>query len=371
MRVLSMADAHAMEVLVRSHAHGSDPAAAESAGAASTVLLELPTSEVVRLGLISNRGMLLVAAAFGVIAQGGGDAINGTVGFAAKGLLGWGRELHLGWLGWAIGMAVVLAIVVVALRILSVVLALLNFHGFTLRESGRRLSVQRGLLNRMRANMPRRRIQAWTLREGLTHRWLGRRGLRVDTATVEANGDQRSMRDLAPVIEPGAADDLVRHLLPGIEWPPRLWRRLHPRAWRRQFGFPAVVVALAGGVFGYLQGPAGFAIWALLPVLAVRAKVWAKHAAYSADGGLVVVREGWLDRHWRFAEVRKLQALRLTRSPFDRRHGMATLLLDTAGASPFDPPLRIRYLPEAEARELHDRLAREMERAVIPARTAG
>jgi putative membrane protein len=64
------------------------------------------------------------------------------------------------------------------------------------------------------------------------------------------------------------------------------------------------------------------------------------------------VRWGWLDRRWRFAEIRRLQALRLTSSPFDRRHGMATLWLDTAGASSAELTLRLPYLPEADARRL-------------------
>lgn len=86
---------------------------------------------------------------------------------------------------------------------------------------------------------------------------------------------------------------------------------------------------------------------------------------------MVAVREGWLDKRWRFAEVRKLQSLTLTQSPLDRRHGMASLQLDTVGASPLEPALRIRYLPEAEARALRDRLAAAMEAAITPARTAG
>ncbi|MEE7547240.1 DUF4142 domain-containing protein, partial [Xanthomonas sp. Kuri4-1] len=43
-------------------------AAAEATPAART-LLALPTAEVIRLGLISNRGMVVVAAAFGVLYQ--------------------------------------------------------------------------------------------------------------------------------------------------------------------------------------------------------------------------------------------------------------------------------------------------------------
>ena len=60
-------------------------------------------------------------------------------------------------------------------------------------------------------------------------------------------------------------------------------------------------------------------------------------------------------RTWRFAEVRKLQVMLLTQSPFDRRWGMATLSLDTAGAQ--GALLRIRYLPLADAEALRDKLA--------------
>ena len=74
--------------------------------------------------------------------------------------------------------------------------------------------------------------------------------------------------------------------------------------------------------------------------------------AWAVDDRLVAVRGGWWSRWWRFAEVDKLQALRLQRSPLDRWLGTATLWLDTAGAGAMAPPLRIRFLPEAQARAL-------------------
>jgi putative membrane protein len=364
MRVLSLADAHALEELVRGHglARPVDGGEVAPETPAATELLALPTSEVVRLGLISNRGMILVAAAFGVLAQSGSDFLGDAIESWIKVLMGWGKDLHLGIVGWLIGALTLLVVAVVALRLLSVLLALLQFHGFSLTETGRRLSVQRGLLTRVRANMPRRRIQAWSLSEGLTHRWLGRRSLRVDSASVEAANDQRSVRDLVPLATPEAMDALIRHLLPGARWPLQEWRPLHPKAWRRQFALPALVTLAVTAVLVSREGAWGLATLAMLPLLLVRAKVWARHAGYSLDGGLIAVREGWLDKSWRFAETGKLQAIKLSRSPFDRRHGMATLVLDTAGASPMEPALRIRYLPEDEARRLHDRLAAAMDR---------
>ena len=102
--------------------------------------------------------------------------------------------------------------------------------------------------------MPRSRIQAWSLREGLVHRWFKRRSLRVDSASVEAANDQRSLRDLAPLATPETMDALIRHLLPGGHWPMRDWRPLHPRAWRRQFTLPALfALALRAFVQAFSQ----------------------------------------------------------------------------------------------------------------------
>ena len=113
-------------------------------------------------------------------------------------------------------------------------------------------------------------------------------------------------------------------------------------------------------------GPWGALALLGVPWAAFAARRWAAQAGYAEGGGLVAVREGWLDRHWRFAETGKVQGLRLSRSPLDRRFGMASLLFDTAGAGAGATPLRVRYLPEAEARDLYARLAATLERAPVP-----
>ena len=71
----------------------------------------------------------------------------------------------------------------------------------------------------------------------------------------------------------------------------------------------------------------------------------------------MAVREGWIDRRWRFAEVGKLQGLCLDRNPVDRRCGTASLLMDTAGVTAGGPGVRVRFLPLAEAEALYARLA--------------
>jgi putative membrane protein len=55
--------------------------------------------------------------------------------------------------------------------------------------------------------------------------------------------------------------------------------------------------------------------------------------------------------------VRKLQALELRQTPFDRHWNMASLHFDTAGAEGVEAALAIPYLPAETARRLYDDLA--------------
>jgi putative membrane protein len=239
-------------------------------------------------------------------------------------------------------------------------LVVLQFHGFRLEEVGRQLRIERGLLTRVRTHLPRRRIQAWRLRETLLHRWFGRQSLRIDNAGGDAGDDQRVARDLAPLAAPGAMRALIDHVLQSQAWPPDDWRPLHPRAWRRLFLVPSTVLSGVAALLTWRYGLPGLLMLAGVPLLVLRARLWARHAGYAASGGLVATRSGWLSRSWEFTEIRKLQALRLTASPLDRRHGMVTVWLDTAGASSRDGVLRIPFLPAAEARGLYDQLAEAM-----------
>jgi putative membrane protein len=278
-------------------------------------------------------------------------------------LFGHASELHFSWLAAAAAAVVLLLAVLLGLRLLSVVWALLRFHGFRLSEEAGRLSVESGLLTRVRSSLPRHRIQAWTLREGVLHRWFKRRSLRVDSAVMESGGiDKSPIKDLAPIATPERTDALVSELLAArgsgaAAWPPREWLPLHPQAWRREFILPTLFV-LAIAVAGALIRT-HWALLALLlvPALYVNARLWAKHSAWCVADGLVAFRGGWLGKHWRFAETRKLQALELRQSPFDRRYGMATLHFDTAGADAMSPALAIPYLPAETARRLYDDLS--------------
>jgi putative membrane protein len=369
MRVLKLDDALALETLVRRRGVASAPALAGSDATptsaanvsanqpAATVLLRLSAADLLRLGLVSNRGMILVGGALSAFSQTGSQVwpnlFERIAGYGAD----WSGQHHLGTPQYVLGGVAVLAAAVVVLRLLSIVLAVLQYHGFVLSQDGRRLTVERGLLARWRTSASRRRIQAWTLSEGLTHRLMGQRSLEIDTAAGEENGQSRALRELAPIATPVACDALIERLLPDARWRELTWQPLPLQSWWRRFlpALPWTALAIAALVWRFDGWGALALLW--LPWAALKARAQARRAAYAVGAELLAVREGWWSRHWRFAEIDKLQALQLTRSPLDRRCATATLWLDTAGAR---SPLRIRYLPEADAQAIYHQMSHEL-----------
>jgi putative membrane protein len=307
---------------------------------------------------VSNRGLIVLGAAIGGLSQFSPRLLPNLVERWGNWMLGWvsnngaQHPAHFAIAGISLAL-----LALVLLRAFSILLALLQYYGFHLSEIGRRLTVERGLLARWRTSASRRRIQAWTLREGVLHRWLKRRSLEVDTAVAEDGQQQRALRELAPIATPQACDELIAHLLPRADWSQLQWQPLPASSWWRLFLPSLPLVSIAATALSWRFGAWGLLALAWLPWAAFKARRRALRAAYATSEELIAVREGWWSRHWRFAELDKLQALHLTRSPIDRRCGTATLWLDTAGASAMAPPLRMRFLPEAEAQALYARLA--------------
>jgi len=363
MRVLRMDRALALEQRVRQGAQpalatGAVATEAAAAAPASRLLLTLPMAEVIRLGLVSNRGMVVVAAGFGLLYQMFPQrAVSNFIANNGEHAWRYVHQAHPGLVASAAAAILLVLVLIVAMRVLSVLLALMQYHGFRLSEAERRLTIERGLLTRIRTSTTRRRIQAWTLRETLLHRVLRRRRLQVDIAASQGHDEHgRAFRDLAPIATPAACDALVDELLPQASWPPSQWTALPRRNGWRLALWSLWLLPVAGGIAWHTS------VWGWLLLLWWPWSLFAGYReiarmAYAVDGERIAVRGGWWDRWWRIAELDKLQALRLSRSPLDRLCGTASLWLDTAGAHGGGPALRLRLLPVGEAQALYAQLA--------------
>jgi putative membrane protein len=368
MNVIRAAEAERLERVLRSVAYAAPATAADAMTAVpaaqepraeTETLFALGSGELLRLGLISSRGWIVVGMAIGLWWQ-----LAPSDHSFSRLLTQWGRAAFQLWLGnpdqalRALGLSVLsLVAFLLLLKPLSVLMTAMLYHGFRLTRDGGRLSTACGLLTARSASARSERIQRFVQAAPPLARLLRRATLCCDVAVQrqeQEGGELMRLHWLAPIGAPQRLDSVVRELAPALLLERRIWRPLHQNAWLRVWKHWWWLAVIAGVL---LCQPLRH--WTWVPMLTIvvwgffAARGWARFAAYAHDDGVLAWRAGWLGRQWTTAFVRDGHVARLAESPFDRRAGMASVQLDTAGAASSLFPLRIPYLPAAEARALH------------------
>ena len=358
---------------------GKSPAAAEapdrttglapklSDASSDRVLLHLGHRALMGVGFIENRGITLVLGALGVLSQ--VDSAQEWLGRTLYGLIPgirWddlnattlaGSALPL----WAVALIVVSILFV---RLLSMLWALVRLYNFTLTRRGDDLRAEYGLLTRVTATIPIRRIQTVSVHEGFVHRWTDRVAVRVTTAGGGAGQAGTAEREwVAPIIERRQLGALLGEFYPGLNFESLEWNRPHPRAFgraaRRMLMSSAPPVIVAPFFIGWWCVPLGITLAALA---LVRARLKVKHLGWSLTPGGVVFRAGVLRRSTTAAFFEKVQCVESSESPFDRRTGMAVVTIDTAGTP---SGTSMPYLPRDVAISLRDLIAERSARTAF------
>jgi putative membrane protein len=329
-------------------------------------LFALRMRDVALLGLLQGRGLVVVGAAVGVLGELGlidsmarrlfGDEAEG------RGVL---RRLALALVGQSTAptrqIAIMLAVFVaflVALRGLSVVLAVFRFYGFVLTRTGEELRSEFGLLTRVTATIPIRRIQTLTVQRAPLYRLVRRAALRVDTAGGHTEEQVQAQRKwLAPIVHEAVLPELVRAILSAADTTGATWQPVHPAAFRRVVKRSLVAATVVSFALVALLEWWTLLVWAALSGWAiVAARRYVTSLAWTVTGDAIVFRSGWLWRYLTVAPLAKVQVVSLSQSPFDRRYRMATVLVDTAGGQDAPHRVRIPFLPQDAAHALRDRL---------------
>lgn len=359
MRVLKLADARALELLLRrqGQGHAAGTIGADTGHDHAESLLQMSTREVIKLGLISNRGMLLVGSVAALWTQFGPGWSGSWIKSSLKWLGPWFNDaVHGKDLFWHTIMPTVLVLLALfaGMRLLSVVLSLLHFHGFRLTQHGARLSTEAGLLSRVRASARPKRIQLFLKRSTWLSRRFNREMLRVDIAgggVTNSSNEHTRLKWLAPLASPEQIDRLLRDFAPGSLDAALDWQPLHPRAWIRRCRWP-VVIWSALALLGSLASWFGLLLW-ILPIWSVlEARGFARFSRYAITDRYFVWRSGWFEHQTVVLPIDKIQIIQIHHSPFDRRAGMASLALDTMGADSFGQSVSVPYLALGTAHEL-------------------
>lgn len=364
-------------------AAGASPAAVPAIAAPARDLVRLGPKDLVLYGLIDNRGMVVAGALLGIGWQLGLFDGGGRAG-ARRSYEWWrawqevpGAGFEMLWesirsgaspLRIALGVAAALAVFLVVVRLLSLGWAFYKLWGFRLRLAGRELASESGLLTRVRAAVPLHRIQTVTVKESPLHRLLRRVEVTAETAggkSGEDAGGGKERQRLAPILRRAELPALVAEVLPGLDLGAVEWQPVDPRgevrmrraglAWSAIAAAAAAIGARAAGISPW-WALAVFALFGLQSVWIARRRI--RRYGWALTGDAVLYRSGGLWRHTTMARDSKVQAAALAEGPFDRRWGMVTLALDTAGAAATSHRLHVPYLPRATARELLEEVDR-------------
>jgi putative membrane protein len=350
-------------------------AATEAAHAAGTPrarpLLALSPKDLSIYGFVEGRGMVVIAAILGLVWEFGlADSYvpsfdPGKPPVPNRGAF---RTLTQSIYSRAEGLftslavaAITVVVFLIAVRLVSMLWAMLRLHGFTLSREGEDLRTEYGLLTRVAATIPLRRIQTLTLREGPLHRLVGRISARVDTAGGEAGQNAPPDRHwLAPIVERDALPGLLAQVLPVLPLDRLDWQPVHPRAVRRMLKESLLVSLLICLPVTKWFGWWGLGVLAVLvPWSIVNARWSAAALGWAMTDELVAFRSGWLWRQTTVAPFARVQAVTLLESPFDRRSHMAGVRVDTAGAGDLSHRVAIPYLGRDDAQRLWRHVAHE------------
>jgi putative membrane protein len=345
-------------------ATGADVAAPESSIGATReeALLVLGAGELVRFGLIDNRGMILVAAVLGVLSQSGFFAnMQGSAG-SLFAWLPWDELASLGLVVQFLLAGATAVVLVAATRVLSIVLAIMMLYDFRLTRAGSDLHTRYGLLTRISRTLRQPRIQAVHQTTTMLHRLFERASLRVDLAgghAAGAEGDQQgrgisSELWLAPLCSADDAERLIRVALPLARTSGLQWQTLAPRARWRIFRVRSLLWLVAAPVPAVLLAGwwAAIIVPAALPLLWLHAHLYVKHTGWALDDEFFLLKRGWWTRKLAVVRRDRIQSVHLSDSPFDRRYRMTRLSVDNAGTASASYRIALPYLDRREAEGL-------------------
>jgi putative membrane protein len=336
----------------------------------SRLVLTLSLADAAKYGALDNRGLVIVGALFGFGWEAWTSYQGGEPWEPRSWMAPWQMMRSL-W-GWLTGTATPLqsplmwiAIVLSALALLkvfSIVWAVLTLHGFRVERARTSLNVTHGLLTRASTVIPLHRIQQIKLRAKPLHRLFSHVEVELDTVGAAGEGQQRQPVWLAPLAQRGAVSRLLAEVGAPVAIEDVRWEPVHPRAAHRMRKKALLVVIAAGLIAAAItRRPAMFAVAAvILPIALWGATMSARRLGYAVASPFILFKQGWIWQTIQITWVDRVQALAISSSPFDRRHGMATLIVDTAAGGAMGAGLQVPYLGADTARALQARLAAEV-----------
>jgi len=241
----------------------------------------------------------------------------------------------------------------------SVVGAIIIYYDYRLAFQDGRFLRLKGLFERSETSLPERKVQAFELKQPWPARLLKRSHatlLQVGFSNnwEEGNLNPKQSKFIVPSLTEENAQKLVGKLYPGVNWSGMEFIGVDPLYLKKMFFvdwfFPALLVATS---LSFLATPWFFTL-TLAPLLLLPF-MWLNYRkqGYWSDGMHIVVRTGIIGHKLVLFPLHKAQSVTVTRTPGQRRRGLATLTIKLAGHK-----AKIPYVPDLVARRARDHILR-------------
>lgn len=316
--------------------------------------------DLFRYGMTSNQLWIVLGVIGGPLADRIADQVGDAVDWLkAAGLVDAGELARAPLLA---GLAVVGAILLfIGLGLaLSGLIAVVRFHGYRLSGDDSRLRAEYGLLDRREKALKRVKLHSLEIVQTAIGRLLRRWHVVGHQAGLDAmNPVNQDKRFLVPGIPRSLLDTVIDELC-GRRWPEPQFegidRRFRTVLWQRVVALPLALLLL-----GHLLSPqqAGWVPLGLVAIALVAAVLihlrW-KRWGIAVGDGVVRVRQGLIGSRVVMFEDARCQQVTINRSLYQRRHGLATLVIRLPHGETTVP-----YLAESLAADLANRLLYRIE----------
>jgi putative membrane protein len=237
----------------------------------------------------------------------------------------------------------------VLVRVFSMAITMVRYHEHRLTLVADDLRVSYGLFTRVNSTTPRRRIQTVTILEGPWHRLAGRATIQAVTAGGSMEGNVASREMLAPLVRREAIGGLLAAIVPEATYREADRQRAAPPALRRAVrrNILGWSLPLLGAAFVGLPALVVASALAALSLVASRGRV--RRFAWQEVDDLLVLHTGWIWRRTTLVRHDRIQGVVTITTPFDRRHDMQQVEVDTAGIAAASLELPHLWREDAEA----------------------
>jgi putative membrane protein len=241
-----------------------------------------------------------------------------------------------------------------------------RFYDFKLYRRGDSLEYERGLINRSEGSIPLEKIQVVSIEENPLKRFVGYATLKVETAGYGPGNQENTGAEVAvPLAEKERVMKLSKKVVKhkGFDI-----QGVSTKAPRRYFGrymiassVLAAVIIGAANILDLSFNP--LYLTALIPVSGVASYLKYVHKGFYEGEEFFFTRNGFWTRKTSIVPYYRIQTLIHQETIFQRRLGLSTLVLDTAGISVFGSNPKVTDLDAEVAGKLFERIFKSFKRS--------